>query len=125
MCSATALLACAILTQAGWAEPDAYAQAYARSQREGIPLVVLISESWCPPCQALKKTIQPWKQRKDIAFVEIGLEHPMAKQLKVVETIPQLLVFKKGVRYTLLEYSVEKPLSLKQVEIRVNLYMSN
>lgn len=83
---------------------DAYALAYARHKREGVPLVVLVSADWCGPCQQLKAVLQPWALRRDLAFVVIDIEHSAAAQIMVGKSVPQLVAYRNGRRHSIVGY---------------------
>lgn len=51
---------------------SSYAVAYRRATDKGRPLAVLLTASWCPPCQRFKKTALP-KLKQDGVFDCVSL----------------------------------------------------
>ncbi|MBL8856320.1 MAG: thioredoxin family protein [Planctomycetaceae bacterium] len=84
------------------AEDRTYATAFAEAQAAQRPLVVVVTATWCPPCQVLKnKVINPLEAKKGfdnviLAYVDMDKEPALAKQLIGGQGIPQLIVFEKN-----------------------------
>lgn len=83
------------------AEDRTYASAFAEAQAAERPLVVVVTATWCPPCQVLKsKVIAPMEAKKGfagviLAYVDMDKEPALAKQLIGTQGIPQMIVFEK------------------------------
>lgn len=84
------------------AEDRTYASAFAEAQEAQRPLVVVVTATWCPPCQVLKsKVIAPMEAKKGfdgviLAYVDMDKEPALAKQLIGTQGIPQMIVFEKN-----------------------------
>jgi thioredoxin-like negative regulator of GroEL len=84
------------------AEDRSYASAFAEAQAAQRPLVVVVTATWCPPCQVLKnKVIQPMEAKHGfdnviLAYVDMDKEPALAKQLIGTQGIPQMIVFEKN-----------------------------
>lgn len=84
------------------AEDRTYASAFAEAQAAQRPLVVVVTATWCPPCQVLKnKVINPLEAKKGfdnviLAYVDMDKEPTLAKQLIGTQGIPQMIVFEKS-----------------------------
>jgi thioredoxin-like negative regulator of GroEL len=84
------------------AEDRTYASAFAEAQAAQRPLVVVVTATWCPPCQVLKKkVINPMEARRGfdgviLAYVDMDKEPALAKQLVGTQGIPQMIVFEKN-----------------------------
>lgn len=78
-----------------------YADAYRQAEREGKPLMVLVSAQWCPACVSLKdKTLRQMQRSGElddvcVAVVDCDAQPELAKQLRRGHSIPQLIVFAK------------------------------
>lgn len=80
-----------------------YTLAYKQSVEEHKPLMVVVSASYCPACDVLKKTtIANMTQSGELdsvslAVVDRDAEPELAKQLMVNEgMVPQIIVFSKS-----------------------------
>jgi thioredoxin-like negative regulator of GroEL len=82
-------------------EPLDYKTAYARAQQGDKPLLVLVTATWCPPCQSMKATTIPQLLRQDAfkdfhyATVDLDEEAELAQKLIGNRGVPQLIVFEK------------------------------
>ena len=78
-----------------------YAEAYKLSKKENKPFVVIVTASWCPPCQAMKSTSIPELKRNGglkgviVALVDVDKERVLASQLTQGNNIPYTVVFEK------------------------------
>jgi thiol:disulfide interchange protein len=83
------------------AEDRSYATAFAEAQQAKRPLVVIVTATWCPPCQVLKnKVLKPLEAKHGfdnvvLAYVDMDKEPALAKQLVGSQGIPQLIVYEK------------------------------
>jgi thiol-disulfide isomerase/thioredoxin len=83
------------------AESLSYNEAYAQSQAEEKPLVVLVGADWCPACVQMKKSTLPQVAQngifKDVAFtvVDTDRQGEIAKQVMDGGSIPQLIMYHK------------------------------
>jgi thioredoxin-like negative regulator of GroEL len=83
-------------------EPKSYAEAFAEAQLQQRPLVVVVTATWCPPCQVLKtKVLRPLEAKRGfedviLAYVDMDQEPALAKQLVGQQGIPQVIVFEKN-----------------------------
>ena len=81
--------------------PVDYATAFGRAQAGDKPLVVLVTATWCPPCQVMKKTTIPQLMQKKAfknchwATVDFDLENDIAMQLTEGKGVTQLIMFEK------------------------------
>jgi thioredoxin-related protein len=61
-----------------------YEEALATAKKEGKPVVLVFSAAWCPPCQAMKKSVYPSAEVKPLqdkfvwAYLDVD-EEPNAK----------------------------------------------
>ncbi|MFO0260694.1 MAG: thioredoxin family protein, partial [Planctomycetota bacterium] len=78
-----------------------YKTAYAKAQQGDKPLLVLVTATWCPPCQSMKATTIPQLLRQDAfkdfhyATVDLDEEAELAQKLIGNRGVPQLIVFEK------------------------------
>lgn len=78
-----------------------YKDAYRDAQEGDKPLLVLVTATWCPPCQVMKKTTIPALLRKDsfkdfhYAMVDLDAEEELGRQLIGNRGLPQLIMFEK------------------------------
>lgn len=83
------------------AEFPSYDQAYAQAERERRPLLVVVTASWCAPCQVMKRdTIIPMRDGREfkeavVTIVDKDAQPELAKQLMRGEELPQTIVFCK------------------------------
>lgn len=70
--------------------------AIADAVQRQVPLVVLVSADWCQWCPRQKAELEPWRTRRDIAYVVIDDQHPRARELLLIRdgryTLPQVCV---------------------------------
>lgn len=84
------------------AKSKTYAEAYRDAQAGDKPLLVLVSATWCPPCQVMKQTTIPQLIEKDAfkdfhyATVDLDQEEHLAKQLIGNRGLPQFIMFEKN-----------------------------
>ena len=78
-----------------------YAEAYRDAQAGDKPLLVLVSATWCPPCQVMKQTTIPELIQKDAfkdfhyATVDLDQQEDLARQLIGNRGLPQFIMFEK------------------------------
>jgi len=78
-----------------------YAEAHAKQQETGKPLVVLIGADWCPACQTMKNSALPQVQKRGalnkVSFAVINTDHngKLARQMMSGGSIPQLVMYRQ------------------------------
>ena len=78
-----------------------YREAYQDAQAGDKPLLVLVTATWCPPCQVMKQTTIPELLRKDTfkdfhyATVDLDEEKELGQQLIGSRGLPQLIMFEQ------------------------------
>lgn len=77
---------------------DSYSEAYERSQRQGRPLLVLLSSDGCAPCQAVKKNVLApllLDPECEAVIVEVPIDSDIGEKIRSSETrlVPQIAVF--------------------------------
>lgn len=78
-----------------------YREAYQDAQAGDKPLLVLVTATWCPPCQIMKQTTIPELMRKEsfkdfhYATVDLDEEKELGKQLIGSRGLPQLIMFEQ------------------------------
>lgn len=78
-----------------------YGEALQASQKNGKPLLVLVSAPWCPACQVMKNTVlKPMEDKGELkgiewATVNIDNEASLARKFMKGSSIPQLIMFEK------------------------------
>ena len=88
--------------QATVAPSKTYKEAYRDAQAGDKPLLVLVSATWCPPCQVMKQTTIPQLMQKNAfndfhyATVDLDQEEELARQLIGNRGLPQLIMFEKS-----------------------------
>ena len=81
--------------------PLDYKTAYSNAQAGDKPLLVLVTATWCPPCQVMKQTTIPELLRKDTfkdfhyATVDLDEEKELGQQLIGSRGLPQLIMFEQ------------------------------
>jgi len=97
-----ALLTLACLSSTANAQtPTDYATAYGRAQQGDKPLLVLVTATWCPPCQVMKQTTIPQLTQKNAfrgchwATVDLDQQKELAQSLIGSRGVPQLIMFEK------------------------------
>lgn len=84
------------------AQSKTYTEAYRDAQAGDKPLLVLVSATWCPPCQVMKETTIPQLIEKDAfkefhyATVDLDKEEDLARQLIGNRGLPQFIMFEKS-----------------------------
>ena len=84
------------------AETKTYKEAYQDAQAGDKPLLILVSATWCPPCQVMKQTTIPQLMQnnafKDFhyATVDLDQEEELARELIGDRGLPQLIMFEKS-----------------------------
>lgn len=69
------------------------------SIKDGKPMLILVTATWCSPCQQLK--VKMYKNRELIkkgyrfSLVDYDVNHEMAKKLMTSSSVPQLIIIKK------------------------------
>jgi len=82
-------------------EPLDYKTAYSNAQAGDKPLLVLVTATWCPPCQQMKQTTIPELMQKETfkgfhySTVDLDREETLARQLIGQRGVPQLIMFEK------------------------------
>ena len=82
-------------------EPLDYKTAYSNAQAGDKPLLVLVTATWCPPCQQMKQTTIPELMNKEAfkgfhySTVDLDEEETLARQLIGQRGVPQLIMFEK------------------------------
>lgn len=83
-------------------DTDSYAEAHRVTTRTGKPMVVMVTASWCAPCQKMKKAVLPECQRKGLfepvtfAIVDLDRQKKLARQLTGGGSVPQLIMYRKS-----------------------------
>lgn len=83
------------------APAETYAEAHRAAVETGKPIVVLVSTTWCAPCQTMKKRILPRVRAhgsfKKVAFAVVNPDEDseLAEQLTGGGPIPQLVMYRK------------------------------
>lgn len=78
-----------------------YREAYQDAQAGDKPLLVLVTATWCPPCQVMKQTTIPELMRKEsfkdfhYATVDLDQEKELGQQLIGSRGLPQLIMFEQ------------------------------
>jgi thiol:disulfide interchange protein len=78
-----------------------YREAYQDAQAGDKPLLVLVTATWCPPCQIMKQTTIPELMRKEsfkdfhYATVDLDEEKELGRQLIGSRGLPQLIMFEQ------------------------------
>ena len=74
---------------------EGYQEAYAASQADGKPLVVVISASWCGPCQKLHKDIlRDPSSTSGVHLVFVDYQSDVAKRIKTTGSVPEIIKYK-------------------------------
>lgn len=88
-----------VLTVVAAGPEQSYEQAYARSQKDDRPLLVLVGAEWCPACRSMKQTTLPRLEKAgkfqtvEMAQVDIDREPQLGRKLMRGSTVPQLILF--------------------------------
>ena len=76
-----------------------YNKAIAASPSKGETLVLMITASWCSPCQAQKKVIEGMVKGgtlpKGVHVAYVKYDSKLANKIKVSNSIPQLIRYNK------------------------------
>ena len=81
--------------------PVDYKTAFSRAQKGDKPLLVLVTATWCPPCQVMKRTTIPELVQKNafrdchFATVDFDAQKDVAMQLTGGRGVPQLVMYEK------------------------------
>lgn len=79
-----------------------YAAAFEKAQASDRPLVVIVTATWCAPCQVMKDQTIKQVMAKDgfhdviLALVDVDEEPELAKNLTKGKGIPHVVVFEKN-----------------------------
>ena len=75
---------------------ESYQEALAASQKDGKTLVVVISASWCGPCQKLHRDIlRDPSSTRGVHLVFVDYQSDIAKKLKTTGSVPEIIKYKK------------------------------
>jgi thioredoxin-like negative regulator of GroEL len=83
-------------------EFSTYAEAYQEASETGKPLLVMVTATWCGPCQNMKATVLPEIRRRGIlnefsfGVVDVDQERRLVQQLGGTGPIPQLVCYRQG-----------------------------
>jgi thioredoxin-like negative regulator of GroEL len=98
--NSVALVALLHLSMLG-ADTDKYADAHRETAETGKPMMVMVTTTWCGPCQTMKRNVIP-KLRENgslekvaFAIVDQDQERKLAKKLTGGGPIPQLVMYRK------------------------------
>jgi thiol-disulfide isomerase/thioredoxin len=76
-----------------------YNKAIATSKAKDEPLVLMITASWCSPCQAQKKIIEGMVKDgtlpKGVHVAYVKYDSELAKKIRVSKSVPQLIRYRK------------------------------
>lgn len=96
----------ALVLQTTCADPatdyPTYAEAYQEASETGKPLLVMVTATWCGPCQNMKSTILPEVRRRGVlkefsfGLVDVDRERKLVQQLGGTGPIPQLVCYRQG-----------------------------
>jgi len=94
-----ALAAC-FLSAASLTAADTYANAYARAEKNGEPLLIVVGADWCPACRSMKQATIPAMERQGklagVAVTFVNVDHDrVASKLMRGGLIPQVVVYQK------------------------------
>ena len=82
-------------------QPTDYFTAYKNAQAGEMPMLVLVTAEWCPPCKVMKSTTMPQLMQRNafsqfhFATVDLDAEERLARQLIGDRGVPQLIMFEK------------------------------
>lgn len=74
-------------------QPKPYEEAYVEATQSNKPLLVLVTASWCGPCQIMKKEFE--YDGVVSAIVDVDKQPDIAKQIMKGDKVPQLVLFKR------------------------------
>lgn len=80
---------------------DSYAEAHHAASKTGEPIVVMVSASWCAPCQEMKRTVLPQCRKRGLfrrvkfCIVDTDRERKLAQKLTGGGPVPQLIMYRK------------------------------
>jgi thioredoxin-like negative regulator of GroEL len=83
------------------ATTHSYAEARAKTNETGQPLVVLVGADWCPACQTMKNSSMPQVARRgalnNVAYAVVNTDHQgeLAHKLMRGGSIPQLVMYRE------------------------------
>ena len=83
---------------------ETYEAAHKVTTETGMPMVVMVSTDWCPPCQVMKKTVLPkvrehgFLKRVAFALVNPDRNSKLAENLTGGGPIPQLIMIRRTSR---------------------------
>lgn len=78
-----------------------YKAALKKAQKSNRPFVVIVTATWCAPCQVMKNQTIKQVMREDgfddviLAFVDVDQEPALAQNLTKGQGIPHVVVFEK------------------------------
>lgn len=80
---------------------ETYAAAYARAEKSGEPLLIVVGAEWCPACKTMKYSTIPAMEKQGklngvaVAFVNVDQESQIAGKLMRGGLVPQVIVYRK------------------------------
>ena len=83
-------------------EYPTYVEAYQEASKTGKPLLVMVTATWCGPCQNMKSTVLPEVRRRGVlkefsfGMVDVDRERALVQQLGGTGPIPQLVCYRQG-----------------------------
>lgn len=83
-------------------KPLTYAEAFELARNGDKPLLVMVTASWCPPCQALKASTLPTLMHRQsfknfhFAMLDYDSDSEIANQLIGNRGLPQLVMYEKS-----------------------------
>ncbi|MCE5269605.1 MAG: thioredoxin family protein [Planctomycetaceae bacterium] len=98
---ATVVQAALLLSGADAAASETYADAHRAAVATGKPIVVLVSTTWCAPCQTMKRHTLPRVRANGIlkrvafAVVDPDEDSELAEQLTGGGPVPQMVMYHK------------------------------
>jgi len=82
-------------------QPTNYNTAYQKAMEGEKPLLILVTATWCPPCQVMKKTTIPTLMAREAfkdfnySTVDLDQEETLARELIGNRGVPQLIMYEK------------------------------
>lgn len=73
-------------------QKTALQQAFDKSEKLEVPLVIVVSMDGCAPCKRLTNQLEDWKTKSDRAYVVVDYRSAWARS-KLVETVPAIFIY--------------------------------